>query len=203
MTLDLPSLSEQIRAEIAKEREETFEDLKANDKTGTIRKDASLPNGPDTWGILQPRKRPEPPSLAKMLLYCHRNELGDAELFQYLHRGEYIYDHAQEHWYIFDGIRWVPDKIQKAQREVMEMAELYEKAEYLKNEEAEIEEAKLLKLADDAADSGDSDGAADLKKQAYTRPSRTPPLRQRHHQPPDGRTDGPFSLSLSTAHVPL
>lgn len=168
MTLDPSSLSEQIRAEIANEREESFEELKASDKTGAVRKDAGLPNGPDIWGILQPRKRPAPPSLAKMLLYCHRNELGDAELFQYLHRDEYVYDHAQEKWYVFDGIRWVPDKLQKAQREVMEMAELYEKAEYLKNEEAEAEEAKLLKLADDAAESGNTDGAADLKKQAYT-----------------------------------
>lgn len=167
MNSNISSLSEQIRAEIAREREESFEELKTNDRSGSLRKDATLPEGPENWTLLCPRKRPETPSLAKMLTYCHRNELGDAELFQYLHRDEYIYDHAKKRWYFFDGIRWVQDKIQKAQREAMNMAELYERAEYLKSEEAEAEVDKMMSMAAKTEESGDTSGAEDLKKQAY------------------------------------
>ena len=101
---------------------------------------------------------------------CYRNELGDAELFQYLHRNQFVYDHSIEQWFEFDEIRWVRDKIQKTQRCVMEMAEIYESAEYIKADEAEVEVGKLLKQADDAANSGEEDAkqeAEDLKKQAY------------------------------------
>ena len=52
----------------------------------------------------------------------------------------------------------------------MEMAEIYESAEYIKADEAEVEVGKLLKQADDAANSGEEDAkqeAEDLKKQAY------------------------------------
>ena len=108
--------------------------------------------------------------LAALLKYCYRNELGDAELFQYLHRNQFVYDHSIEQWFEFDGIRWVRDRIQKVPRCVMEMAEIYESAEYIKADEAEVEVGKLLKQADDAANSGEEDAkqeAEDLKKQAY------------------------------------
>lgn len=167
---DISSLVPIIKEEIEKERQETFEAAKERDKGRNIVPDASLPDGPATWSILKPSPPPERPSLAALLKYCYRNELGDAELFQYLHRNQFIYDHSTEQWFEFDGIRWVRDKIQKTQRSVMEMAEIYESAEYIKADEAEVQVGKLLKQADEAANSGEEDArqeAEDLKKQAY------------------------------------
>lgn len=167
---DISSFVPVIREEIEQERRQTFEEAKAKDKGRSIAPDATLPEGSATWSILKPAPPPTRPSLAALLKYCYRNELGDAELFQYLHRNHFLYDHSREQWFEFDGIRWVQDKIEKTQRAVMEMAELYEGAEYLKAEEAEVAVDKLLKQAEEAANSGEEDAkqeADDLKKQAY------------------------------------
>ena len=148
----------------------TFEAAEERDKGRTILPEASLPEGPEKWSVLKPAPPPERPSLAALLKYCYCNELGDAELFQYLYRNQFVYDHSVEQWFEFDGIRWIHDKIQKAQRSVMEMAELYEAAEYMKSDEAEMAVNKILQQAEEAANSGKEDAkqeTEDLKKQAY------------------------------------
>ena len=170
---EISSLVPIIKEEIEKERQQAFEAAKEKDKGRTIVPDASLPDGPATWSILKPSPPPERPSLAALLKYCYRNELGDAELFQYLHRNQFVYDHSIEQWFEFDGIRWVRDRIQKVPRCVMEMAEIYESAEYIKADEAEVEVDKLLKQADDVANSEEEDAkqeAEDIRKQAYKLP---------------------------------
>jgi hypothetical protein len=143
---EISSLVPIIKEEIEKERQQTFEAAKEKDKDRTIVPDASLPDGPATWSILKPSPPRERPSLAARLKYCYRNELGDAELFQYLHRNQFVYDHSIEQWFEFNEIRWVRDKIQKTQRCVMEMAEIYESAEFIKADEAEVGNPHALRI---------------------------------------------------------
>ena len=80
---EISSLVPIIKEEIEKKRQQAFEATKEKDKGRTIIPDESLPDGPTTWSILKPSPPPERPSLAALLKYCYRNELGDAELFQY------------------------------------------------------------------------------------------------------------------------
>lgn len=39
-----------------------------------------------------------------------RHEKGDAELFSEMYNGKLAYDHAHEHWYIYDGFSWHADE---------------------------------------------------------------------------------------------
>lgn len=39
-----------------------------------------------------------------------RHEKGDAELFAEMYSGKYAYDHAHEHWYVYDGFSWHVDE---------------------------------------------------------------------------------------------
>ncbi|MDY3682369.1 phage/plasmid primase, P4 family [Bilophila wadsworthia] len=161
---DLSSLASIIRQEVAEERARSFEEAKEKDGGKTIRPDSQIPEGPEEWGVRTVPPPPPPPSLSAMLRHCYRNELGDAELFQSLYRGKYAYDHSTGLWYKFDGVRWQADKVGKVSSSVMEMAQLYENAEFMQSCEVDEAVAKKEAAAEGIKNSGEED--AELKSQA-------------------------------------
>ena len=161
---DLSSLAPIIRQEVAEERARAFAEAKEKDTRNIIRPEAEVPEGPDAWKVLAPPPPPTPPSLSSMLRHCYRNELGDAELFQSLYRGKYAYDHSSGKWYEFDGIRWQVDKVGKVSSRLMEMAQLYENAEFMQSSEVDEAVAKKEAAAEKIKNSGEED--AELKAKA-------------------------------------
>ena len=161
---DLSSLAPIIRQEVAEERARSFAEAKEKDTRNIIRPEAEVPEGPDVWKVLAPPPPPTPPSLSSMLRHCYRNELGDAELFQSLYRGKYAYDHSSGKWYEFDGIRWQVDKVGKVSSRLMEMAQLYENAEFMQSSEVDEAVAKKEAAAEKIKNSGEED--AELKAKA-------------------------------------
>lgn len=161
---DLSSLAPIIRREVAEERARSFAEAKEKDTRNIIRPEAEVPEGPDVWKVLAPPPPPTPPSLSSMLRHCYRNELGDAELFQSLYRGKYAYDHSSGKWYEFDGIRWQVDKVGKVSSRLMEMAQLYENAEFMQSSEVDEAVAKKEAAAEKIKNSGEED--AELKAKA-------------------------------------
>ncbi len=105
---DYAALAEQVRQEIAEERNACWRAAQAEDKGQKLNPEREeAPEGLDVWQAELPPQRPERPDVATMLDYCQRNELGDAELLASYIRGRHLYDHATQEWMEYDGIHVV------------------------------------------------------------------------------------------------
>jgi len=162
---DYAALAEQVRQEIAEERNACWRAAQAEDKGQKLNPEREeAPEGLDVWQAELPCRRPERPDVATMLDYCQRNELGDAELLASYIRGRHLYDHATQEWMEYDGIRWVSDgRVKNAQRAVTDIAEDYEAAAF---EQLNYADVRAIELQAEIAKEADKDEADRLRKKA-------------------------------------
>jgi putative DNA primase/helicase len=63
---------------------------------------------------------------ASILYYLAQNQIGDAELFKRIHRGKFLYDHAEALWYRWVGHYWQEDRTEEVVNGVQAVCEIYE-----------------------------------------------------------------------------
>ncbi|MFV0422153.1 hypothetical protein [Oleidesulfovibrio sp.] len=162
---DYAALAEQVRQEIAEERNACWRAAQAEDKAQKLNPELEeAPEGLDVWKAELPPQRPERPDVATMLDYCQRNELGDAELLANYIRSRHLYDHATQEWMEYDGIRWVNDgRVKNAQRAVTDIAEDYEAAAF---EQLDYADVRTMEMQAEIAKEEDKDEADRLRKKA-------------------------------------
>ncbi|MEZ6854384.1 DNA primase family protein [Halodesulfovibrio aestuarii] len=108
------------------------------------------------WQGLAPKEeKPESYTPKQIQFYMNRNELGDLEMLLNKSRGKYCFDKKAGAWWMFDGV-WQPDAVSEFGREVMNLANHYDKAAKMQwkvvkdpktIEEGKLTEAKALHKA--------------------------------------------------------
>lgn len=83
-------------------------------------------------------KEEEELSLSFVSTCLNADRLGDGTLFAALHKGKYLYSHAQGRWFNWGGHHWDVDRMLTAQREVEAVVAQY--ARLIKKIDADIEE---------------------------------------------------------------
>ncbi len=105
------------------------------------------------WQGLAPKEeKPEAYTRKQLQFYMNRNELGDLEMLLNAKRGKFCFDKKAGDWWMFDEV-WRPDAVSEFGREVMNLAEHYDKAAKMQwkvvndpktSEEGKLTEAKTL-----------------------------------------------------------
>lgn len=78
------------------------------------------------WENLIPAPAVAQPDSKELSAYLEKNEVGDAELFQRMHREEFCLDHSRDMWLTFSGVVWKDDVLRQSHRAVAELADLYD-----------------------------------------------------------------------------
>jgi len=65
-------------------------------------------------------------SSKKIIKALYRNQVGDAELFRELNRGQFIFDHAAGQWYRWAGHFWQPDRTEFVVGAIQGVCQVYE-----------------------------------------------------------------------------
>lgn len=136
--------------------------------------DADAQTGEQREDAPQEKLNAEGKPVDKFIFAClDRNELGDGELFQTLHKNDFCFDTSLKLWRRFTGVVWEQDSLAESRRAVVELAPLYEDAGkrrigYYNDKIANINielnktEANLKALT---ASEADSDAIAEAKKE--------------------------------------
>lgn len=117
-----------IQREIAQERQGRWTCALSEGKSPRLNPECAAPAEDHClWQhLLHSAAAPQEPTREDMAAALERNELGDAELFQRQHEGQYVFDHSCGTWLSFGGVVWEDDVLRCAARDVMELAELYD-----------------------------------------------------------------------------
>ena len=146
------ALRERILAQIEEEKQLAWKDeLERDAKLKNKRLDHSRtePEPFATWENVAPEKPKEPYGASDILSFCYRNELGDAELFQDILKGEYVFDHLSGKWMQYNGVIWQPDPVANTKRLAMTiLPDTYERGAFLLRQQLEDEQVKAEKKLD-------------------------------------------------------
>ena len=160
LTTDRRQLRDEIMEQVKQEMALAWQDeLEHDAKLRKPRLDHTIetPEPFATWLNMAPEPEQPLPGLTEVLAFEQRNELGDAEMFQALHEGKHVFDHAAKKWMDYDGVVWRPDSVANAKRLAMtSIPEVYENAlrelkGQLEDEQAKAD-TKLGKLRNELAD---------------------------------------------------
>lgn len=168
------TLQEQLRRQIADERLRCWKSVLAEGKNPRLNTERPSP-APDltSWENLKPSQETPAPKVQDLVALLEENELGDAKLFQQLHRQKFCFDHSRELWLTYNGVIWENDTLRCAHKAVVDMAELYadagkEQYRYFAGKKADVDleivdlEKKMTVLE---TEDGDADAKKKLKKE--------------------------------------
>lgn len=164
---------QQLREQIADERQKRWDAALAEGKNSRLAKHSSPASDLTPWENLKAPEKNARPKVQELVALLEENELGDAKLFQLLHRQEFLFDHSREIWLRYNGVIWENDTLRCAHKAVVDMAELYadagkEQYRYFAGKKSEVDleivelERKMTALE---TEDGDPDDKKKLKKE--------------------------------------